>query len=109
MFTNNLNRSLYGRRWQKTDHGGVWWIFGIEYQKREVIHFYALMGAVDDLNDVARRLSWMDYWHKIAGYARIEAIRNNESARRYVTSRAARLSSVRTLKVPCSYRGRAFE
>lgn len=85
LFTNNLNRALYGRRWHKTDHGGVFWILGIEYQKRQVIHFHALMGAEQDLNQVARRLTWMDYWSEIAGFARIEAIRDNESALRYVT------------------------
>lgn len=85
LFSNNLNRSLYGRRWHKTSHGGVYWVLGIEYQKRQVIHFHALMGSVDDLNRTARRLSWMDYWCEIAGFARIEAIRSNESALRYVT------------------------
>ena len=49
-FTNQLNRSLYGRRWQKKEHGGIHWILGIEFQKRGVIHFHALMGSVDDLN-----------------------------------------------------------
>jgi hypothetical protein len=85
LFTNNLNRALYGRRWHKTDHGGVFWILGVEYQKRQVIHFHALMGADHDLNQSARRLTWMDYWGEIAGFARIEAVRSQESALRYVT------------------------
>ena len=84
-YTNQLNRSLYGRRWQKKEHGGIYWILGIERQKRGVIHFHALMGAVNDLNEIARRLFWMDYWNELAGFARIEAIRSNEAALRYVT------------------------
>jgi len=84
-FTNQLNRSLYGRRWQKKEHGGILWILGIEFQKRGVVHFHALMGAVDDLNARARRLTWMDYWNELAGFARIEAIRSDEAALRYVT------------------------
>lgn len=84
-FTNQLNRSLYGRRWQKKEHGGIYWILGIERQQRGVIHFHALMGAQTDLNKIARRLSWMDYWHELAGLARIEAIRSNRAALRYVT------------------------
>ena len=84
-FTNQLNRALYGRRWQKKEHGGIYWILGIEYQKRGVIHFHALMGAINDLNEIASRLSWMDYWNELAGFARIEAIRSNEAALRYVT------------------------
>jgi len=43
------------------------------------------MGAENDLNTLARRLTWMDYWNELAGFARIEAIRSNESALRYVT------------------------
>ena len=84
-FINQLNRALYGRRWQKKEHGGVYWILGIERQKRGVIHFHALMGAVNDLNEIASRLSCMDYWNELAGFARIEAIRSNEAALRYVT------------------------
>ena len=84
-YTNQLNRSLYGRRWQKKGHGGIYWVLGIEYQKRGVIHFHALMGAENDLNILARRLTWMDYWNELAGFARIEAIRSNEAALRYVT------------------------
>ena len=84
-FTNQLNRSLYGRRWQRKVHGGIHWILGIEFQKRGVIHFHALMGSAEDLNQQARRLSWMDYWNELAGFARIDAIRSNEAALRYVT------------------------
>ena len=84
-YTNQLNRALYGRRWQKKEHGGVYWILGIERQKRGVIHFHALMGAVNDLNEIASRLACMDYWNELAGFARIEAIRSNEAALRYVT------------------------
>ena len=85
LFTNQLNRSIYGRHWQKKEHGGIHWILGIEYQKRGVIHFHALMGAESDLNMLARRLTWMDYWNELAGFARIEAIRSNEAALRYIT------------------------
>jgi len=84
-FTNEINRHLYGRRWEKTSHGGLFWIVALERQKRGVIHFHALVGAIDDLNEVARRLDWMDRWAELAGYARIEAIRSNDAVRRYVT------------------------
>lgn len=84
-YTNQLNRSLYGRRWQKKEHGGIYWILGIERQRRGVIHFHALIGAVDDLNKIASRLFWMDYWNELAGFARIEAIRSDDAVLRYVT------------------------
>ena len=41
--------------------------------------------STTDLNKRARRLFWMDYWKELAGFARIEAIRSNEAALRYVT------------------------
>lgn len=84
-FTNEINRALYGRRWMKTNQGGIHWVVALERQKRGVIHFHALMGAHEDLNVVARRLSWMDRWQVLAGFARIEPIRDNTAVRRYVT------------------------
>jgi hypothetical protein len=42
----------------------------LEYQKRDVIHYHALITGVEDL----RRLYWMDRWHELAGYGRIEPI-----------------------------------
>ena len=84
-FSNELNRRLYGRRWERSAHGGVFWIVALERQKRGVVHFHALLGAVDDLNGMANRFEWMKRWQALAGFARIEAIRDNQAARRYVT------------------------
>ena len=84
-FTNEINRALYGRRWMKSAQGGIHWVVALERQKRGVIHFHALMGSPEDLNQVARRLSWMDRWEQLAGFARIEPIRDNTAVRRYVT------------------------
>lgn len=84
-FTNEINRSLYGRRWMKKDHGGIYWIVALERQKRGVVHFHALMGDIHDLNEITRRLDWMDEWYAMAGIARIEPIRSSEAVLRYVT------------------------
>lgn len=84
-FTNDLNRELYGRRWMKQPLGGIYWVVAVERQKRGVVHLHALMGDPDNLNVVVRRLTWMDKWNEIAGFARIEAIRSNDAALRYVT------------------------
>lgn len=84
-FTNDLNRRLYGRRWMNRADGGIYWIVAIERQKRGVVHLHALMGDSQDLNAITRRLDWMDYWNEIAGFARIEAIRSDDAALRYVT------------------------
>ncbi|MGH8223309.1 MAG: rolling circle replication-associated protein [Woeseiaceae bacterium] len=77
-----LNVSLYGRRWCERDQG-VYWVLAWEWQKRGVIHFHALVGDVADLNERARRLTWMDRWNELAGIARIEAIESHEAVERY--------------------------
>jgi len=76
-----LNRQLYGPRWYKKAHGGIPWARGLEYQRRDVIHFHALFLNVKGL----RRLSCMDLWNEIAGIARIEAVKDGLAARRYLT------------------------
>jgi len=80
-FTSRLNRQLYGPRWYKKAYGGIPWVRALEYQRRGVIHFHALFADVEGV----RRLSWMDEWDHIAGYARIEAIKDKWRVRRYVT------------------------
>ena len=84
-FTNNLNRTLYGRRWMKKPQRGIHWIVAVERQRRGVVHLHALMGDVNNLNRIARRLNWMDHWYNMAGFARIEAIKSDDAALRYVT------------------------
>jgi hypothetical protein len=39
------------------------------------------MAGVQDL----RRLTWMDRWHELAGYARIEPIESTAAVARYVS------------------------
>src|SRR5262245_57443461 len=61
------NGVLFGHHWHK--HGtGLRWVRAREYQKRDVIHYHALMAGGQDL----RRLYGMDRWHELAGYGRIE-------------------------------------
>jgi hypothetical protein len=75
------NRVLYGHRWHKQQGAGLRWVRALEYQKRDVIHYHALMAGVQDL----RRLTWMDRWHELAGYARIEPIDTADAVVRYVS------------------------
>jgi len=80
VFVSQCNRTLYGPRWHK--HGrGIRWVRALEYQKRDVIHYHALMAGVEDL----RRLTWMDRWYEMAGIARIEQIESTDAVSRYVS------------------------
>jgi hypothetical protein len=74
------NRELYGPRWSKKRRG-IRWIRALEYQRRGVIHFHALLSGIGNL----RRLSYMDRWNRMAGFAKIEPIKNAEAVRRYVS------------------------
>jgi hypothetical protein len=48
------NRALFGTMWYKRNQG-LRWVRALEYQKRDVIHYHALMAGVQDL----RRLTWI--------------------------------------------------
>jgi len=80
-FVSRLNRQLYGPRWFRKAHGGIPWVRALEHQRRGVIHFHGLFADVKNL----RRLTCMDMWDDIAGYARIEPIKDKWAVRHYVT------------------------
>jgi hypothetical protein len=80
LFISMVNRELYGPRWHKKGLG-VQWVRPLEYQRRGVIHYHALAAGVQEL----RRLTWMDIWQELAGYARIEPIRDRAAVPRYVS------------------------
>jgi len=42
------NRVLFGVRWAKYGTG-LRWVRALEYQKRDVIHYHALIAGVEDL------------------------------------------------------------
>jgi hypothetical protein len=61
-----------------------------EYQRRGVVHIHALLGDVGGLNVRARRLDWKDRWDTLAGFAKVEAIRQQDSVQRYCTKYIAK-------------------
>ena len=81
-----LNRKLFGPRWSKKPNETVIWARGIEYQKRDVLHFHALIGCQNiNLDCYTDRRHWADEWNDMAGFARIEKIKSAKDAARYVT------------------------
>ena len=79
-FAARLNRALYGPRWYK-HHVGIQWVRALEYQRRGVIHFHAVIAGVAG----QRRSHWVKVWNDLAGYARIEPIRNMGAVLRYLS------------------------
>ena len=90
VFCNELNRSLYGKRWASKPDAGVYWVRALEWQKREVLHYHALMADVHNLNQSARRLTWMDRWNELAGFAKIEVPNGRRAVSNYVAKYVAK-------------------
>lgn len=82
LFVNEINRSLYGKRWRQNGQG-IYWARCIEWQRRDVIHFHVLMSDTQDLNETLRRLSWMDRWKTLAGFSKIEKPKVQDCVARY--------------------------
>lgn len=64
------------------------WVRALELQRRGVIHYHALLGGAG--LDELRRLSWMDEWDRLAGYARIERPENGAAVRAYCAKYVAK-------------------
>jgi len=88
LFIRRLNRVVYGSHCERKGIQGVFWVLAWEYQKRNVLHFHALIGDVEDLNQRAGRFELMKTWESFgppAGFARIYPIRSQDAVRLYVT------------------------
>ena len=82
LWASMLARSLYGPRWSK--NGGLYWVVAIEYQKRGVIHFHALVIG----QKTANKFSWMDRWHSMdekTGFARIYDVNSVTGVSHYLS------------------------
>lgn len=86
VWCSNLNRHVTGaKNWQRHRAAAVRWARGLEWQKRGVLHYHALMYQRDNLNLVARRLDWMDEWERLTGaFSRILPCDNATQVRQYI-------------------------
>lgn len=116
LWVSELNRSLYGKNWHKRPRalGGVHWCCALEWQKRGVLHFHALVGGKrateyrgDDLFR-SDRFVWMDRWEQLAGFSRLYLVDDQDSAvRRYVSKYVAKGGAV-DCSANCGVRGRVL-
>jgi hypothetical protein len=80
LFISKLNRRRYGPRWWK--HGqGIWWVRALEYQQRGVVHLHVLLAGIEGVP----RQTAIRCWRELAGFAKIEPIRNAAAVTRYVS------------------------
>ena len=80
-----VNRARFGRRWYRRGQG-VTWARGLELQRRRTIHYHALVAGVG----AVRRLTMMDAWARLAGWARIRPVERQDLVRRYVAKYVAK-------------------
>ena len=73
MWIHGINRKLYGQKYHKCNQG-IYWVVALEYQKRGVIHFHALLGDDKNINTQMRRKNEEARWEQLAGFAMIRPI-----------------------------------
>lgn len=77
-FVNLINRDQFGKRWKKKQEGGMCWVRALEWQKRGVIHYHALIsGLRKSSTQVARQAEYL--WNEELGngFARIDLIKGD--------------------------------
>lgn len=80
-FIRRVNEDTWGRRYREKGKG-VYYAKAIEWQKRDVLHFHALIGG--GVSRLKRR-TYKDYWYIENGFARIEAYNPKRGAKGYLS------------------------
>lgn len=99
LWIKQLNHFLYGK--SKARKGlSVYWVRGLEWQKRDVIHYHAIIGDVTPLTErigfsrsqteKSSLLYWTELWWRIGGMCRIEEIKSAESVNKYISKYIAK-------------------
>lgn len=90
-FVNELNRATFGNNWRRHPHGGVVWARGQEFHKSGRVHFHAVLAApTGDLNDLASRYYWHEFWYREFGRNQIERPRSYDEVLSYVSKYTAK-------------------
>jgi len=77
-----LNRRLFGPRWWRNGES-VQWVRALEYQRRGVIHFHALMRLIGDENRFRLMKDWEGDESTVTGIARVYPPRSGAAVRLY--------------------------
>ena len=85
-FVSRINDAIYGRHWERRAPGGVVWARGTELHASGRLHYHAVLGAVDcDLNKVASRYHWHEFWFWEFGRNRLERPSSQDDVVGYVS------------------------
>jgi len=69
-FIHTLNIALHGNRYRKYKKEQVHYVRALEWQKREVVHYHALLVNVTYQD----REYWKNEWYKLSGFAKIDTV-----------------------------------
>lgn len=108
LFVSSINRAIWGPRWAKKRVGGVVWARGQEFHKDGRIHFHAVMAADDDLNQLQRRMDWVDWWFQRFGIARITPPSSIDDCCSYICKYVAKDGEVDLSQNFATYRAIAY-
>lgn len=79
-----FNQELHGRRYAK--HGlGMHWCNALEYQRRGVVHFHAMLGDTQSLENQTYKRVWKAFWYELAGFCDIGRIEDQVNVTAYVS------------------------
>lgn len=83
VWLNKLNNHLYGRKWRDREPYGVKWCRALEWQKRGVIHYHALLCGVRGAIAWDWSLVWSEQMGE--GFAQVVQLpQEQEAAKAYV-------------------------
>jgi hypothetical protein len=85
VWMSELQQAVAGKHYEKKPRDQVRWVRGLEWQKRGVIHFHALMYHRFDLNLHQRRKEWEAQWeHLTTAFCRIYPCDSSGAVRSYI-------------------------
>lgn len=85
VWASKLNRELAGSYWPKRPQDTARWARGLEWQKRGVLHYHALLYSRQGLNQQLHRVEWAARWRDLAGgFAKILSCDTARAVRNYV-------------------------
>lgn len=90
-FVAMVNLKVYGKHWERKRHGGVVWSRGTELHQSGRLHYHAVLAGVDcDLNKVASRYHWHEFWFREFGRNQLERPSSQDDVVGYVSKYVAK-------------------
>jgi hypothetical protein len=111
VWMSKLQRSVAGSRWYNRPEDTVRWARGLEWQKRGVLHYHALLFHRRCLHQVADRRAWESEWLFLSGaFASIFPCDSGAAVRAYVAKYCGKGGEVDVSPdLPCVEAGRTLQ